>query len=828
MESTSDDGAGTTITRRSLLSGTLGLWALSGPEWTPPSTPAGETATTTALRPGSEQSDHLPFSVWSEVRDALRSSPDHLPARADRLVERAAAGDDGPEELFRFVRDEVVTLPPSVHEVGDHTRAARWGIRGTLRGGAGTPREKTDLLADLYRRAGWTAAVVVAPRSLSEAAVQRLLFRQPDREFAPDIDGDQLAEWRERLGTTDEPVPDVSRIDRVGRESEALAAELRPELPIGEDRSPPAFDFEWGEEMLVVRVETDDEPVYANLFDLDVPFGDPGVDPVRLEPAPAADDTPDVEVTLSVTTERDVTERFELVTGRWRTADLVGRQVLVQTLPGTYPLGKPDVTFEEVRSFVPTLTLQDVNTPRDDLVELSVWGDPVDLTVWDGPPTDGGDSSPFGGIGGIAGDDGESDGDGESDEPSDRLAGLYLTVSVGGRTVEQTIAGWDPVRHVGQAVTGDVADEVAGAMFGNTYVSFEATAPPAAVWFDDFLGAKSSVAALDRALADDGDTLDTLEAGFESIPSRLFQLTCPLPRPITDESLTFPDGPRVTVFHQHPVFGTNRVVERGNVVPVTRFATAAVNPRDRFELTFERTARLAIVEDLLFETSTRSLLANADLDPWAEAGQLQQRDAWRRLLDRTQRRWSPLGRTDGGDGAASTYHLVPADGTPFTYWNVDRETGSLLGILWDGSGGGLSERTAACRLDRTNRLLSLTSLYVSLAGSAGMLTPYGAFVAGSFVIYGKTLSRQVTAAALALRTMDPDAYDRLVDGWGANLACSVAKQIFFAVVGARYPDVGAVSDLDTLVSVMGGTSPISCSLVEPGGGTDAGCEGPGV
>ena len=85
----------------------------------------------------------LPFSVWEEIRAAVRASPDHLPARAANLV---AAGD--PASLYEFVRDEIVTYPPRVDSLTASDTTIRWGTRATLRGGAGTPREKADLLAD--------------------------------------------------------------------------------------------------------------------------------------------------------------------------------------------------------------------------------------------------------------------------------------------------------------------------------------------------------------------------------------------------------------------------------------------------------------------------------------------------------------------------------------------------------------------------------------------------------------------------------------------------------------------------------------------------------
>src|SRR5690349_855975 len=82
------------------------------------------------------------FEAWREAREALQASPDHLPARANALIE---AGD--PEAIFEFVRDHIATYPSSAGGFQNAPDAIRWGVRGTLRGGAGSPREKAELLA---------------------------------------------------------------------------------------------------------------------------------------------------------------------------------------------------------------------------------------------------------------------------------------------------------------------------------------------------------------------------------------------------------------------------------------------------------------------------------------------------------------------------------------------------------------------------------------------------------------------------------------------------------------------------------------------------------
>ena len=127
------------------------------------------------------------FDAWREVQKALDASPDNLPARADALV---LAKD--PQKIFEFVRDEIVTYPPAPDGLDGATDAIRWGTRGTLRGGAGTPREKADLLVELYTRAGFDAQVVGGTADPAKLDGKKLLFRSLERKYAPAITAAEL------------------------------------------------------------------------------------------------------------------------------------------------------------------------------------------------------------------------------------------------------------------------------------------------------------------------------------------------------------------------------------------------------------------------------------------------------------------------------------------------------------------------------------------------------------------------------------------------------------------------------------------------------------
>lgn len=368
-----DDEGGLPVSRRALLgaggvagAGIAALAMLGGNDTDTP-TPPGDDGTPTPTP------EHLPYDVWDEMRAALRTSPDHLPARAERLVE---AGDT--EAIFTFVRDETLALPVSYTGVGRydfHTRMF-WGARGTLRGGAGTPRDRAELLAHLYREAGVEAEVVVADAGLSKTELKALYFRPVDHAFDPDIDEAQVDEWLGRVGRSRTDLPEVSRLDPDGEESAALGQRLADAMPEGAPYDP-EFEWETSGELPVVRFRESpaDEFRYANLYS-DVPFGEAGTSEEFVEAAEPAS-PPEVSVTLSAARSDAPHDPFELVSNTWAAEEVVGRRVIARTLPGIDPFTQPAVRAGDIDSFVPSLSVQGADLDRSAAEALSTLGDAV-------------------------------------------------------------------------------------------------------------------------------------------------------------------------------------------------------------------------------------------------------------------------------------------------------------------------------------------------------------------------------------------------------------------------------------------------------------------
>ncbi|RZU53733.1 hypothetical protein EV385_5667 [Krasilnikovia cinnamomea] len=316
------------------------------------------------------------------------------------------------------------------------------------------------------------------------------------------------------------------------------------------------------------------------------------------------------------------------------------------------------------------------------------------------------------------------------------FAGIYLGVRVGYESeVIRVLAGVDPDSAGDGPLPATAVDEVQGLMFGTTLVSFEGAAPSVGTWLDDLLTARLGTKAFVEAAAakDEKRLVSALEAGLPRLPS----MVPALHPPVSGEGdLTFETGLRAVLHVHRPQFGTSTRVRRADVLPCTRWATLGGDRVRAFDRTLEQSAALALAEGVGFRTSTWSALkgkrltlvpkgsvSSDQLAALPEASRVQ----WRRLLDN----WDDYDR------------LMPADGTPVAFWAVEPDTGSMLGVLADGSGGGASSDP--------ERDIARDSAIISLVMSALGL---GGFAVGAFVAYGKAISAQMRRYAHVIENLD--------------------------------------------------------------------------
>lgn len=160
------------------------------------------------------------LDAWREIRTVIRQSPDAVPARAEALIAtQDAAG------LFALVRDDIALWPTGPQGFDGAETEVRWGPRATLRGQAGTPRERAELLASLYARAGFTAEVV---SGLPAASVTNTaLLARPRQQTIPYASTDaQVARWAAALPRTASAPPVPTPLDADQSVRNAIIAQL--------------------------------------------------------------------------------------------------------------------------------------------------------------------------------------------------------------------------------------------------------------------------------------------------------------------------------------------------------------------------------------------------------------------------------------------------------------------------------------------------------------------------------------------------------------------------------------------------------------------------
>jgi hypothetical protein len=306
------------------------------------------------------------FDVWRAAQLALRQSPDHLTAKADALVKQA-----DPATIHAFVRDEIATYPPSDDSMYGMVTSTRWGVKATLRGGAGTPREKCELLVDLYAKAGLEAEVVAGPLDTSKADGKAILLRETKRTFAPVADDATKASWLAVLKKS-APTPGTA-LDLGLTQTQALASSIAG-LVTG---APGSFDFSVSDVPLV-RVKINGAWQYANPVVPGAAFGDSATTDTP-NPVSGPYDPQTLSIKIEASRSDAPYDRFTLVEGSYGADQVAGRRINVSFSPSVVNADLPKTTFQEVSTFIPVISVDGADVSDTERDALAVIGKPVTL-----------------------------------------------------------------------------------------------------------------------------------------------------------------------------------------------------------------------------------------------------------------------------------------------------------------------------------------------------------------------------------------------------------------------------------------------------------------
>jgi hypothetical protein len=297
-----------------------------------------------------QSSASLIRQALTNLRAALRASPDHLAFRAESVV---ASKDSA--KIVDFVRDSLAVVPP--WGAADDYTAIRWGRGAALRGGQGTLRERADILADLLTRAGFKATVMAADRPSSIGIAQ--MYRQRTPAFSPAAG--KVDSARSLLRQAGLPAAQAQRPFTAGPDP---AAAILAALPADLQQARVRTDL-LPQVVPVVQFAEGGKTRYAFALD-DLGVSDSA--PPGLRSGGGTSDAPAVSITVSALSEPAVGSTtaggrlIDLVSATWRLDKVAGRQVLLTFSPTAGPQAVIDNGLDGLTVRVPFLRVQ-TDTP---------------------------------------------------------------------------------------------------------------------------------------------------------------------------------------------------------------------------------------------------------------------------------------------------------------------------------------------------------------------------------------------------------------------------------------------------------------------------------
>lgn len=317
--------------------------------------------------------------AWQEIQSALRASPGHRTAEAQRLILQA-----DPAAIFSFVRDHI-----GIRAAGNTSLSTQmlWGAKAALRGGVGTPRERAELLKWMLEEAGFEAEMRSGAMRTDAAALLAGLFQRAKTDVPlPTLTPEQLTRWgalyRNPIDTSvGRPIADEGFA-----ESAALATKLRPMLT--DPTTPYRVSFSAAILPFVRYRQGTGEWTNANPNMLDAELGQAYVIGDNGSAAPGAaaiSESVKVRVWARKNAGVDRTEDIEIFEKSWSIDQAIGRTATLRFDPLLSIEDLLPQIPQDLVTFFPTLKLVGTNDEIDGEVEgatgpvLSLLGQKIEL-----------------------------------------------------------------------------------------------------------------------------------------------------------------------------------------------------------------------------------------------------------------------------------------------------------------------------------------------------------------------------------------------------------------------------------------------------------------
>lgn len=320
-------------------------------------------------------------------------------------------------------------------------------------------------------------------------------------------------------------------------------------------------------------------------------------------------------------------------------------------------------------------------------------------------------------------------------------------------------------------------------------VAFEGSSPIPHEFYDEVLENRLGAEPLVRAVqgGDEDEMLTELAEGRRHVPVELLGLMAPE----FSEAPTFTGGLKAAMLEER-LIGPRSKESAVDLLLGPGFGTRAVSD-DPLVDTIAATIRASLVEELLYETTTVSLLEGEELTYLANAAELD--TLFASLSEEDRMRW----RLAITPYDVRAYHLVvPVDGDPVAFYAVDKLSGHAAGVLADGSGGGRTATELRAQLAEVEAFLS----WLGFGGNAASASlPFGIWVA-----FSKAYAKNILIATIAIVEMSSPVTD--LPGDARDIGCGAIED---AAAGAIGGPVGyTIGVINSGVAAATGSSLINC------------------
>lgn len=315
-----------------------------------------------------------PFSTLDEIRHFARQSSGHFVEEMSRKIATKDA-----EAIFNFVTQEFKTIPSTATSIDAGHDIIRFGKQGLLRSGKGTLREKSDLLFDMLKDAGFNPTYHYGSFSATPKIVNQV-YCKPSK----DHDNIEVSEKDlKRLTSGNQNVDGNKLIDEDGSKSEALQQHILANLP--NDVALEMQDFQWLDtpviEAPIVRITVKGKVKDLNFIESKsfTEFAETSTTVYDLDRNTSSKAIENVRIILQANYTNDTTTPVELCRGEWDIEDLIGNQVMLQfasTLPAEQFLNAP---IQQVNSFLPVLSLRNPKLSLEERKKQSFQGVGFDM-----------------------------------------------------------------------------------------------------------------------------------------------------------------------------------------------------------------------------------------------------------------------------------------------------------------------------------------------------------------------------------------------------------------------------------------------------------------